>query len=149
MGCCCSCNKDKDETLAKESELVERVATQQSFNVRMSSPGIKVEDNLCVTGSGLALIGTALEQDAAYWEYHISLPAGKHVDTILFGLSTKKNRKFYDEMKNSKESEEEGVPSEINGTWMRCIECIRNEDVIGLAVQQSGKLALQKNDYNR
>jgi len=124
-----------DGSLPKESELVEQVTAQHSINVRMCSPGIKVEGDLCATGFGLALIGIALEQDAAYWEFHISLPVTKQVDTILFGVSTKKDRKFYEEVKYN---EEEGVPSEAKGTEsMRCIEGIRNDDVIGIAIQQS------------
>ena len=104
MGCCCSCIGD-DGAAVKESELVEQDTTQQSINTLMSSPHINVEGNLCVTGSGLALVGTALEQDAAYWEFHISLPARKHIDTILFGVSAKKDRKFY-EGANEKNVEE-------------------------------------------
>lgn len=135
MGCCCSCIGD-NAVAVTESELVEQDTTQQSIDQIMSNPQIKVEGNLCATGSGLALVGTALEQDAAYWEFHVSLPAGKHVDTILFGVSKKKDRKFYDDA-NGKNFEE-GVPSEANGTdWMRCVEGIQNNDVIGIALQQS------------
>mmetsp|Transcript_25640 Transcript_25640/g.28726 ORF Transcript_25640/g.28726 Transcript_25640/m.28726 type:complete len:215 (-) Transcript_25640:140-784(-) len=141
-GCCCSCMGDDDDgaVTTKESELVKQDTAQKSINIRMSSPGIKVEGegDLCATGSGLALIGTALEQDAAYWEFHISLPVGKQVDTILFGVSTKKGRKFYEEVKYDEQSGEEGIPSEANGTdWMRCVEGIQNDDVIGIAMQQS------------
>ena len=105
MGCCCSCIGD-DVICTKENELVKQDTTQHSINVRMSSPGIKVQDNLCATGSGLALIGTALEQESAYWEFHISLPPQEHIDSILFGVSTKKDRNFYEEA--NKKSKEEG-----------------------------------------
>ena len=88
--------------------MVQQDTARKSIDVRMSSPDIKVENNLCATGSGLALIGTALEQDAAYWEFHVSLPAKKHVDTILFGVSSKRNRKFYEDLKSNENSEEEG-----------------------------------------
>lgn len=135
MGCCC-CRIGDDVISTKESELVKQDRTQQSINIRMSNPRIKVEDTLRVTGSGLALIGTALEQDSAYWEFHISLPPRTRVDTILFGVSTKKDRKFYEGA--SENNEEEGVPSEANGTdLMRCVDGIQNNDVIGIAVQQS------------
>lgn len=137
MWCCCSCISNDGGEESKETELTEQDRTQHSINVRMSNPGVRVEGNLCATGSGLALIGTALEQDAAYWEFHISLPARKHVDTVLFGVSTKKDRKFYEDLKD-KEHDEEGVPSETNGTdWMRCVEGIQNNDIIGVAMQQS------------
>ena len=108
MGCCCSCSVNEDGGTTKENEMVEQDLAQKSINVRMSNPGIKIEDNLCAAGSGLALIGTALEQDAAYWEFHISLPAGKHVDTILFGVSAKRDRKFYEEQSRNEENDEEG-----------------------------------------
>ncbi|VEU44160.1 unnamed protein product [Pseudo-nitzschia multistriata] len=147
MGCCCSCDgKDGDKAI-KESELVERETPQQTINVAMSNPSIQVTNHLCVTGSGLALIGTALEQDAAYWEYHVTLPARKHVDTILFGVSSKKDRKFYKEIDGKGGGEKEGVPSEGNGTsWMRCVEGLQNGDIVGIAMQQSGKLIFQLSD---
>ena len=108
--CCCSCGKTEDGESSKESELVQREKSEEQkfINVRMSSPGIRVENKLCATGTGLALIGTALEQDAAYWEFHISLPAKKHVDTLLFGVSKKRDQKFYQELKSKEGSDEEG-----------------------------------------
>lgn len=108
MGCCWGCIGGEDGVATKESELVGQETAQQSINVRMSNPAIKVDGNLCATGSGLALIGTALEQDSAYWEFHVTLPARKHVDTILFGVSSKKDRKFYKELKDKGQSDEEG-----------------------------------------
>jgi len=106
--CCCSCIGGEDGAATKESEMVGQETAQQSINVRMSNPAIKVDGKLCATGSGLALIGTALEQDSAYWEFHVTLPARKHVDTILFGVSSKKNRKFYKDLEDKGQSEEEG-----------------------------------------
>lgn len=105
MGCCFSSAGEDGGSSTKESELVKQEKAQQSINIRMSSPAIKVEDILCVTGSGLALVGTALEQDAAYWEFHISLPPTKNVDTVLFGVSGQKNRKFYEEVKHDEQEE--------------------------------------------
>jgi len=138
MGCCCSCVGTNNGSVAKENELVENDTSRQSIDVRMSSPSIQVTDGLCATGSGLALIGTALEQDAAYWEFHITLPAKKHVDTILFGVSSKKDRNFYNELTDKGQHEEEGLSSDSNGTgWMRCVEGLQNGDVIGIAIQQS------------
>eukprot|EP00536_Pseudo-nitzschia_multiseries_P005986 jgi/Psemu1/192065/e_gw1.122.61.1 len=137
MGCCCSCVDKGDGATTKESELVEQDTSRQCINVRMSNPSIRVIDKLCATGSGLALIGTALEQDSAYWEFHITLPAKKHVDTILFGVSSKKDRDFYKELADKGEHGEE-VSSGSNGTgWMRCVESLQNDDVIGIAMQQS------------
>lgn len=75
---------------------------------KMSAPTITISNgNIQISGHGLALVAAALEQDAAYWEWHISLPARKHVDTTLFGVTTKKDRTFYQEQEG-KESVEEG-----------------------------------------
>ena len=57
---------------------------------------------------GLALIGTNVEQDAAYWEAHVQLPGG---DTgasaleVMFGVATKKDRKFYNALQEQEEGE--------------------------------------------
>lgn len=106
MGCCCSCTDNANGTTRKENELVEHEDTKQCISVHMSNPAIKVHGNLCATGSGLALTGTALEQDSAYWEFHVTLPTRKHADTVLFGVSSMKDRKFY------KELEEKGPKDE-------------------------------------
>ena len=50
-----------------------------------------------VSGNGLALAGVSIEQDAAYWEWHVEIPDGKSEDTI-FGLTTSKDRAFYREL---------------------------------------------------
>jgi len=127
MGCCCSCSGGGDGEATKENELVPQVSSD--ISCRMSSPTIKV-DGPSVTGKGLALVGTAIEQDAAYWEWHIS--AKKHVDNIMFGVTGKKDRKFYSELEGNAKNEEEGVPSDKNGTnWMRCVE-VQNGDVVGI-----------------
>ena len=40
-----------------------------------------------------------------------------------------------------------GIPSQTNGTvWMRCVEGIQNNDVIGIAIQQSGKESFELQD---
>ena len=54
-----------------------------------------------MSGHGLALAGAAIEQDAAYWEWHINkVPEGAK---ISFGVAHKKDRKFYNELDKSKE----------------------------------------------
>jgi hypothetical protein len=81
-----------------------------TISVKMSAPTIKVEqgeDDQTVSGRGLAVVAVPLEQDAAYWEWRISLPARKHVDTVMFGVTSMKDRKFYAELKG-KEHVEEG-----------------------------------------
>ena len=61
-----------------------------------------------VSGYGLGLVGVALEQDVAYWEWHISLPPREHVDTTMFGVCSKKDRTFYQELQ-AQEPQEEGT----------------------------------------
>ena len=69
-----------------------------------------------VSGSGLALAKIPIEQDAAYWEWHVNLPGlPRHPDededdmhdvhmngddevdpyAIKFGVATRKDRNFY------------------------------------------------------
>jgi hypothetical protein len=54
-----------------------------------------------LSGHGLALAGAGIEQDAAYWEWHINkAPEGSK---IMFGVAHRKDRKFYNELDKSKE----------------------------------------------
>ena len=66
-----------------------------------------------VSGSGLALARIPIEQDAAYWEWHVNLPGLPRApsededleavqmngdddpDAIKFGVATRKDRNFY------------------------------------------------------
>lgn len=115
MGICCSCcgsddNEDGEPT-ARETELAERAAAKSTqISRKFSAPTLTVnesESGSIVSGQGLGLVGVALEQDAAYWEWHVSLPARQHVDTTLFGVASKKDRTFYQELEG-KEPDEEG-----------------------------------------
>lgn len=113
MGCCCSCGGGEDEATSRETELATQRAASKSLtvSVKMSAPTIKVEqggdNSQTVSGRGLAVVAVPLEQDAAYWEWRISLPARKHVDTVMFGVTSMKDRKFYEELKG-KEPVQEG-----------------------------------------
>ncbi|KAG7341356.1 hypothetical protein IV203_023307 [Nitzschia inconspicua] len=146
MGCCCSLGsngEDEAATAARETEMAEQTAKKTLVvSAKMSAPTVKILDGgTTLKGHGLALVATALEQDAAYWEWHVTLPARKHVDTVLFGVTTKKDRQFYKD-REGKESTE-GESSEEEGTnWMRKVE-IQNGDVVGVAVQQSDLPMLQ------
>jgi hypothetical protein len=119
MGGCCSCCTDASEEAAAARET--EMAAQQSakslvISSEMSAPTLKIEEgNVVLTGHGLALVATALEQDAAYWEWHISLPARKHVDTILFGVTSKKDQQFYRDQQQGKNVVEEGLWNIWNG----------------------------------
>lgn len=56
-----------------------------------------------LSGMGLALIGTTVEQDAAYWECHIEVPDPEAAYEVMFGVATKKDRKFYDALAEQEE----------------------------------------------
>lgn len=43
----------------------------------------------------MALAGVGIEQDAAYWEWHIKVSEGSKSEDIKFGVATKKNAAFY------------------------------------------------------
>jgi hypothetical protein len=106
--CCCSCfGSDNDgEATAKETEMqAKKTAKSMAISVNMSAPSVQsLGGKTC--GVGLALAGVAIEQDAAYWEWHIELPPRTHVDTILFGVTPKKERKFYKALEDKIQGEE-------------------------------------------
>jgi uncharacterized protein YmfQ (DUF2313 family) len=113
MGCCCSFFSNGEAeaaaTEARETELAEQQAKKSLVvSAKMSAPTVKIVEDTQLSGHGMALVATALEQDAAYWEWHVTLPARKHVDTILFGVTTKKDRQFYKEQEQGKTNVEEG-----------------------------------------
>jgi hypothetical protein len=57
-----------------------------------------------VTGHGLALAAVVIEQDAAYWEVHVEFgESADAVASVMIGVATKKDRKFYTAMEESDE----------------------------------------------
>lgn len=125
----------------------------------MSAPTIQIQGSK-LSGSGLSLARIPVEQDAAYWEWHVRLPGGAepppsegdreddegfqdvqvdagsdHDDddpyAVKFGVATRKDRNFY------KALEEEGDAGEDGTFLMRPIPGLRDGDVVGVAVQQS------------
>lgn len=102
-----------------------------SISRKMSAPAIEIKDVMQVSGNGLALAGVSIEQDAAYWEWHVEIPDGKSEDTI-FGLTTSKDRAFYRELE-----ELDDVTPQTNGTALMKKVSINDGDTVGIAVQQS------------
>lgn len=108
--CCCCCGSKGDGSrgggggTSKETEMA--VKKSLAISVAMSSPNIVIGDRTEISGHGMAVVGVAIEQDAAYWEWRIELPAKVHVDTLMFGVTGKKNRKFYQELENKIQQEE-------------------------------------------
>eukprot|EP00980_Cylindrotheca_fusiformis_P011797 scaffold2816_cov121-Cylindrotheca_fusiformis.AAC.13 len=115
MGCCCSCDKSEDGPSERDLELK---AKSLAISRNMTSPSVEIDRTGAVSGEGLALAGVQIEQDAAYWEWHVKLPPKTHCDTVLFGVSSKKNRDFYGELKDKTPVEE--------GTWSenRLLVCL-------------------------
>lgn len=66
-------------------------------------------------GNGLALAGVCIEQDAAYWEWHVEVADGKSEDT-MFGVTTPKDRAFY----NKLEEQDDGTYTYCQ-VWMHCM----------------------------
>jgi hypothetical protein len=76
----------------------------------MSAPTIGTPTSNVVSGHGLALAGVSIEQDAAYWEWHIRLGVKDTLESILFGVTSKKDPKFYKELHDKLQPEEGMIP---------------------------------------
>lgn len=83
-------------------------ARKLAISRKMTSPHVEIGNEGEISGEGLALAGVQIEQDAAYWEWHMRLPSKTHCDTIMFGVTSKKNKSFYEEL-DDKILGEEGV----------------------------------------
>jgi len=97
MGCCCSCLKQRS---ALEAEMTAKPAKAPggkslSISRAMSAPTIELDSPCVVSGSGLALAGVSIEQDAAYWEWHVEQVPEKSSSEVMFGVATRKSAAFY------------------------------------------------------
>jgi hypothetical protein len=107
MGALCCCCADEEGDDQKETEMKATISEADkkalAISPKMSAPTINVEDRTHVSGSGLALAAVPIEQDAAYWEWHIAvLDKNVHlVEDTMFGVATKKDRKFYQELEEN------------------------------------------------
>jgi hypothetical protein len=121
MGCCLSCiesmsksNSGESSSNGRETELAASAASssqhsQANMTVSraMSSTTIEVQpdDKSKSSGYGMALVGVAIEQDAAYWEAHVEVVAEQSTTTqseIMLGVATKKDRQFFNELQEQK-----------------------------------------------
>lgn len=114
---------------------------------RMSAPGVKIDKGMTrVSGTGLALAGCSIEQDAAYWEWHVERLEGPSSDddpeelfdeesAPKFGVATRKDRKFFQTLEAG-ENDDDATPAEDGTALMRAIP-VANGDTIGVAIQQS------------
>ena len=106
MGCIYSClglSEDNDKSNPNETEMIQKIDRNKAISAKMSNPNIRLsktdekEYENIVSGFGLALASISIEQDAAYWEWHIEDNSSLTTknDGIKFGVSTSKNRQFY------------------------------------------------------
>jgi len=73
---------------------------------------------------------STVEQDRAYWEWRIDQAASQ--GSIMFGVSNKRNQKFFEILGEST------IPAEKHGTkFMTGVDGLNEGDVVGVAVQQS------------
>jgi len=98
--CCCGSSGDGNTNDDYELELQAKVRKALKISKSMSAPTIHVSSKNEISGIGLALIGVSIEQDAAYWEWHIHLGVQNTLDSILFGVTTEKNTTFYKSLKD-------------------------------------------------
>ena len=147
MGQCCSCirrmlsssgiemSSAGANNSAAEAFMVGESATQvHSIDVAMSAPSIKTSNELGseVSGHGLALIETAVEQERAYWEWSVKMSGETSATPPMIGVSNKRNSKFYEILAES------SIPEEKHGTKFMCpVPNLKDGDVIGVVVQQS------------
>mmetsp|Transcript_28842 Transcript_28842/g.40778 ORF Transcript_28842/g.40778 Transcript_28842/m.40778 type:complete len:204 (-) Transcript_28842:1219-1830(-) len=133
-GCCSCCSKgESDGADVEMTAKAQQINKDIIFSRKMSAPTITVNSN-SITGNGLAVSGLTIEQDAGYYEIILKAPKGP-CDDVMFGLTTKKNRDFYKKLAEA--SDEAKSDPEVTGTAHMVKIPIKDDDVIGVAVQQS------------
>lgn len=164
MGCCCSCLR-RGGSSGSETEMAPKgsgggvggegggVGGSRSLNMSrsMTSPTVQLEKGNKVYGTGLALAGVSVEQDAAYWEWHIAISEtirrkaeenavestdNDGSDAVKFGVSTRKDAKFYRAL-NASGDGEDATPVEDGTALMKPIPNLNDGDTVGVAVQHS------------
>lgn len=175
MGGCCSCfdgisggkhgnpSGHDDNSTEMTSPRNSVPPATLSLSRAMSAPTIDIQ-GFKLSGSGLALANIPVEQDAAYWEWHVNLPGlprappddddddefqnvqmngGDSSDSdddpyaLKFGVATKKGRNFYKKLEHVEEEGDDASSRDDGTILMRSIPDLRHGDVIGVAVQQS------------
>jgi len=153
MGCCCSLLRTNSSD--SETELTQKGGDAQPaspklpsivISPRMSARTIQTtEGGLKIHGRGLALVGVSIEQDAAYWEWHIETVTDDDEEdddddfdafsSLKFGVATSKNAKFYTALESMEEGED--ADAEDGTVLMKTIAGLQHGDTVGVAVQQS------------
>mmetsp|Transcript_30840 Transcript_30840/g.66088 ORF Transcript_30840/g.66088 Transcript_30840/m.66088 type:complete len:217 (+) Transcript_30840:174-824(+) len=146
MGQCCAClrgilsssgiemSSSIHNNLQAEVLAVDVSAQQHSIDPEMSAPSIEITNDSSsqISGHGLALVDTTVEQDQAYWEWKVHVRGETGSKVPMFGVSNKRNSKFYEILADS------SIPEEKHGTKFMCaVPGLEDGDVIGVVVQQS------------
>mmetsp|Transcript_33384 Transcript_33384/g.61290 ORF Transcript_33384/g.61290 Transcript_33384/m.61290 type:complete len:203 (+) Transcript_33384:57-665(+) len=134
MGQCCSCVKNGNSSETSDELLADEPIQQiHSIDEGMSAPSIVIANDLNneVTGFGLALADVNVEQDRAYWEWQVKVGGNSGSATLMFGVSNKRNVKFFEILAEST------IPPEKHGTKFMGAVSLNDGDVVGVAVQQS------------
>ena len=97
--------------MVKSGDIGSELPNKIVIDKAMSSPSIILQsDQLTVSGTGLALARTSVEQDSAYWEWRIeSAETTTDEDSfglVKFGVCTRKNSEFYQALAAHEESGE-------------------------------------------
>lgn len=116
-GCCsCCCSDSGDAHAQSEMELQAQKARKAlGISETMSAPTIVHKNPSQISGKGLALVGVPIEQDAAYWEWHMTAPAKMTIGSVLFGVTGKKDAKFYQDLKDKSPPDEGKYLCSITG----------------------------------
>ncbi|KAK1743646.1 SPRY domain-containing protein [Skeletonema marinoi] len=175
MGACCSCfdaisgGKHSSQNGSSSTEMTSRNTRPKAasplphtdYHVPCPHPPFDFR------GSPTGMAKIPIEQDAAYWEWHVDLPGlPRHPDdngdenedrmhsvnmdedndnnddeddpyALKFGVATRKDRHFYKSLENVEEEGDEASSRDDGTVLMRPIANLRHNDVIGVAVQQS------------
>jgi SPRY domain len=92
-----------------------------------------------ISGHGLALAGVTIEQDAAYWEVHVTSSGSDERLDVLVGLATKKDKKYFEATTDDTidlDNTDDEYRKKSGIEFMSKIP-VSNNDVIGIVVQQS------------
>lgn len=132
MGGCLACLRDPS-SLASQVELNEK-ETRPHIGIPddFRGPNVKVDtgESLCITGDGVALASAPIEQDAAYWEIHVT-----KTGLIKVGVARKMNRGELDRTFDASAKDENGHSWCLDGTDTRAN--LEDGDVVGVAFTQA------------
>lgn len=118
-----SSSNGRETELASASSASQHSQANMTIHRAMSSTTIEVppDDRSKASGYGMALVGVAIEQDAAYWEAHIEVVAEQSTteSEVMLGVATKKDRQFFNDLQEKKGEIKRKVEARGFGTCRR------------------------------